>query len=672
MKIKKIRAKNFLSIGNEGIEIDFTKYGNIVLIKGQNLDVSPNSSNGAGKSTIIECIVYGFYGKMIKGLNHKEALNKKTKKSLSIEIEFECNGEEYLIVRTRKPDNLLLYCTSKTDPKDTSKPLDETRGGMPETQKAIEEHIKLSAESFINVVCLGEHNNHAFLSLKAEDRRAIVENLLGLEKYVKYSKQASSVKNSMEAEQKIALKKYETLLLQRKNIEERINQLITKWENWKKQRSFEISVIESSIDSKQKELKAASDDGTALLAYHEAQKKIIDYKNEIVRLESSRTKFSKMSEQEIEPKVVEYTSLRQDLIIEGKEVKHAVDKMTIERDAIVDQNNQLEKLGDGVKCKHCYGTIEKKNYESVRLNNANKIEGLNSKIEIERAKMIVIGKKFKEAEEKLAKIKETKATLQTKLSQVTQQSTTLLTEISELSKVKEPNANAKEIQLREQLNALESRLVSKKEELNNDPYVELVASANTELNDADVEINTCKEDVERRAELLPYYEFWVTGFGDKGIRSFIIDEKLPALNARINYWLQFLIENKLQLKFDKEFEPTIERNPIDGDPFVYSATSGGERRRINLSISQAFGYITMMSADIFVNMISLDEVALNVDLQGIHGIYKMINELARDRQVLVTTHDPNLLDLLENCDVINVVKKNGFTTIANSKELAVV
>jgi hypothetical protein len=45
MKINKIRAKNFLSFGEEGISIDFSKYGNIVLIKGQNLDVSPNSSN---------------------------------------------------------------------------------------------------------------------------------------------------------------------------------------------------------------------------------------------------------------------------------------------------------------------------------------------------------------------------------------------------------------------------------------------------------------------------------------------------------------------------------------------------------------------------------------------------------------------------------------------------
>jgi ABC-type multidrug transport system ATPase subunit len=159
--------------------------------------------------------------------------------------------------------------------------------------------------------------------------------------------------------------------------------------------------------------------------------------------------------------------------------------------------------------------------------------------------------------------------------------------------------------------------------------------------------------------------FWVNGFGDRGIRSFIIEEKLPALNSRINYWLQFLIENKIQLNFDKEFEAIIERNPVDGDPFVYNATSGGERRRVNLAISQAFSHLTMISADNEVGIMVLDEVAINIDLQGVHGVYKMINELARDRQVFVTTHCPMLLELLDNCDTITVVKKNGFSTLAN-------
>jgi DNA repair exonuclease SbcCD ATPase subunit len=402
MKIKKVRAKNFLSIGNDWIEIDFAKYGNIILIKGQNLDISPNSSNGAGKSTLIECIVYGFYGKMIKGLNHKEALNKKTKKGLTLEIEFEQAGEEYKIVRTRKPDGLELYCTSKQDPEDPTKPLTLTRGGQPATQEAIEELVKLSADAFINVVCLGEHNNHAFLSLKAEDRRAIVENLLGLEKYIKYNKHASGVKNAMEGEQKIALKKYDTLLAGRKSVEERIKALQGKWDAWKRTRQTEITSLESMITSKLRELEDAGDDGSALLTYHEAQKQILENKNEVVRLEASRTKVGSVIEEEIDPKMSAAAELRQELMLQAKDAKHAADKLQLELNSLVEYNQKLTSLQDGVKCDKCFSIIDKKNYETVRLQNSNRIDSLGATLEVEKSKIPVIGKKFKEAEEKLA------------------------------------------------------------------------------------------------------------------------------------------------------------------------------------------------------------------------------------------------------------------------------
>ena len=37
-KIKKIKAKNFLCFGEEGIEVDFETKGNIILLQGRNLD----------------------------------------------------------------------------------------------------------------------------------------------------------------------------------------------------------------------------------------------------------------------------------------------------------------------------------------------------------------------------------------------------------------------------------------------------------------------------------------------------------------------------------------------------------------------------------------------------------------------------------------------------------
>ena len=171
-----------------------------------------------------------------------------------------------------------------------------------------------------------------------------------------------------------------------------------------------------------------------------------------------------------------------------------------------------------------------------------------------------------------------------------------------------------------------------------------------------------KEVKELEAEL-PYYDYWITGFGEQGIRKWIVDGIVPELNNRINYWLQFLIDNRITLKFDNELNETIQRNPVDGDPYVYHAMSTGQRRRLNLSVSQSFAHIMMLSAGSIPSIIFLDEVSTNVDFSGNIGIYKMILELAQDRQVFITTHDQGLLQMLEGCEVLDLIHENGFTTI---------
>ena len=70
LKFKSAAAQNFLPFGPEGIKIDFESLGNIVLIKGENIDYkdasTKESSNGSGKSSIQEIIVWTLYGKTIK------------------------------------------------------------------------------------------------------------------------------------------------------------------------------------------------------------------------------------------------------------------------------------------------------------------------------------------------------------------------------------------------------------------------------------------------------------------------------------------------------------------------------------------------------------------------------------------------------------------------------
>src|SRR5689334_13684023 len=189
MKITYLKVKCFLSIGTDPIIIDFTKYKNIINIQGWNHD--RGGSNGSGKSTLIEAIGFGLYGKLLKGLNHKQVLNNKIKKGLEIEIRFEKGTNHYTVIRKRGESKGSLQLWINDD--------EWTQGsGMPDTQKEIEKIIGLSYNSFINISFFGQHNKYQFLACEPATKRHIVENLLGMEKYTFYCQNAKEKKKSLE------------------------------------------------------------------------------------------------------------------------------------------------------------------------------------------------------------------------------------------------------------------------------------------------------------------------------------------------------------------------------------------------------------------------------------------------------------------------------------------
>ena len=62
MKINKVEVNNFYSI--KDATINFDKYKGLVLVEGKNKDTG--GSNGAGKSVLIESVVWGLFGKTIR------------------------------------------------------------------------------------------------------------------------------------------------------------------------------------------------------------------------------------------------------------------------------------------------------------------------------------------------------------------------------------------------------------------------------------------------------------------------------------------------------------------------------------------------------------------------------------------------------------------------------
>ncbi len=93
-----------------------------------------------------------------------------------VTVEFETNGQNYRIERGRKP-NLLKFYKENVDV--TADDIDESQGDSRKTQEDIAKLLNMSHTMFKHLVALNTYTE-PFLSLKANDQREIIEQLLGI------------------------------------------------------------------------------------------------------------------------------------------------------------------------------------------------------------------------------------------------------------------------------------------------------------------------------------------------------------------------------------------------------------------------------------------------------------------------------------------------------------
>ncbi|MGH7175643.1 MAG: hypothetical protein ACREGR_04790, partial [Minisyncoccia bacterium] len=184
-----------------------------------------------------------------------------------------------------------------------------------------------------------------------------------------------------------------------------------------------------------------------------------------------------------------------------------------------------------------------------------------------------------------------------------------------------------------------------------------------ELAEKEADIVSKKKTLSEVEEELPYLEYWVKGFGDEGIRQFVIAGIVPALNKRIEHWLQFLVDSKIKLTFDSGLKESIDRWPFLKRPYVYHGLSGGQRQHLNLALSQSIAHVQLLNTGTCPSMTFLDEVSSNISRVGIEGVYRMICELSKDRQVFIIDHNEALLQKLAGCQTITVTMKDEVSSI---------
>ena len=201
------------------------------------------------------------------------------------------------------------------------------------------------------------------------------------------------------------------------------------------------------------------------------------------------------------------------------------------------------------------------------------------------------------------------------------------------------------------------------------PYLEVISTIEDDVKESQKKLDEKKLKTEELEKDIPYINFWVDAFGDSGIRKWVVDGIIPLLNKKLQYWMFVLDNNRLNIKFNNELQEVIYKKIEDEEiEFGYHVLSAGQKRRLNLAVSQSFAHIMLSSVCSCPSVVFLDEVTTNIDPVGVLGIYNLICELAEERQVFITTHDNDLLDLLDGCDTINLEMKNGISTLKTKNQ----
>ena len=180
---KKVRWKNFLSTGNFYNEIDLYRNRNTLII----------GNNGSGKSTMLDALSFGLFGKPYRNINKPQLINTINNKDCVVEVEFSIGPNTFKVVRGIKPTIFEIW---KNDE------LFNESSHSKEFQKMLEQNIlKLNHKSFHQIVVLGSSSFVPFMQLAAHQRREVIEDLLDINVFSKMNvlvkEEIANIKNKI-------------------------------------------------------------------------------------------------------------------------------------------------------------------------------------------------------------------------------------------------------------------------------------------------------------------------------------------------------------------------------------------------------------------------------------------------------------------------------------------
>ena len=721
--------RNFFSYGNNTSVINLNR-SKPTLIIGKNYDSAINGmidSNGAGKSTILNGIIYSLYGKTVGCDDADGVINDINKKDLEVYLIFKSNNIKYKITRYRKNKQLggngVKFIRYDVDDNGNTIEIDETPEDAMKKTNAFQKIIGMPFDVFVRIYVFSA-THKPFLSLPTtsaagkENQSDFLEELCG---FTEISEKADKINEA------IKLTK-QNIVLAKKDYDNKIDiynmfnndiasleQSSIKWENDNKNRLADISKdfvedIDAIIDTnqKQKNKKQILDKINQLELFINKKKVAM---NEAISAKSKHDDWNENKKNTVEKfqkfkneNASKYT-LAMDLFDQTLTINALENEINICK--IKNQNNdtrlaslladrkkikhELKHLSDE-KCPYCsqhyvsdIHSIDNKNLDLVGVNglilDVNKnIESLSTQIETNLLKIKninedVIKNGFDSIDDLKKFIKDYSYNI-SKLEEALASNNPFVIKDTSIFDVEIKQMNDELKLLQESMNEFDGIDLS----INYDDKIKrhesalLISKTIKESKNPYIDmlenkkINTPVEpssgDIDSMTDDLEHMTFLYKLLTKKD--SFIRKALLQKYLPFLNTKLkQHLASMGMNHKISFEEDMSVNISKF-GTGISYDLLSSGQKARVNLALSFAFRDVLQLRFGV-VNFCILDE-ALDVGLGavGVQMAAKLIKEIGKTNgvSVMVISHRDEVQSMFD--ERIEIELKNGFSNIIDN------
>jgi DNA repair exonuclease SbcCD ATPase subunit len=648
MKFTEVVAQNFMSY--KELRFNLSNRG-LMLILGQNSDSDAASSNGSGKTSLIDAFTFALWGQTLRGIASDDIVNRATGKDCFSKVSFiDDDGVMYVVERYRKHrrfQNELHLISGKgptrEDPSGEQE-IDLTGSSVADTQKKIDAILGLDFDTAIQTLVLGQGMVTYFTNATDADRKHVLDLILGLQSLEKCLEEARKRKRQVEKDISTDTREIEILDGQMRKVAEEAAQLKERIANYENRRQASVTELQNKLTAIQQE----SDEMIV-----KQEETIAAKKAEIGRIDEQLTKLQLQLQKR---EVVRSAILQKN----DEEVRKRSELQTIELQ-IGAETERLEYLEstEGADCPLCEKPLSVE--EKTKL-----IDQINESI-------ISLRQQLSQGNVDLVQLRDLRKQLSDRDAQFRQYDDQISRlNLSKVQAQSAINLAQKDDEKRGQMSAryrdIQMQLLKAREE--KPEYQDLYFKKQDELVDLDDRLKTLQGKNEANKALLPYFQFWEKGFSNQGLKSFILDNVTPLLEQSANKFgrimlgdeYRIIVSTQSQLKTGEAREKMSIQvlNGVGED--IFNGASAGERQRINLCLALALQELIASRHRRALGIAFFDEVTSNLDTEGLERFIELLKqELSHKDSVFVISHNPELQMYFDN--IAHVTKKNGVSKI---------